>query len=144
MNLWLDRSLPVLQWVRDHEGIKTLASLGDIAAATGMSADDADAELERLAGDGLVVAEVHRTLNGGNAAGWFVAGPRLTGQGARALGDWPDGNKLITVLERMAEEEVDSTKKTGLRRLADAARDVGQSVISEMLVAYLKAQGHLP
>lgn len=144
MSLWLTRSLPVLQWIADHEGTKTLASLGDIAVAVGLSADEVDTELERLHRDGLVDARISRTLNGGNAAGWHVASPRLTGAGARALGEWPDGERFLAVIEHLANEEPDVVKRSALTRIAGVMRDVGTSVVSEMLVAYLRSVGHLP
>lgn len=144
MSIWLTRSLPVLQWVADHEGTKTVVSLGDIADAVGLSADDVDAELERLHRDGLVHARIGRTMNGGNAAGWHVASPRLTGAGARALGEWPDAERFLAVIEHLANDEPDVVKRSAIARVAGVMREVGTTVVSDMLVAYLRSVGHLP
>lgn len=144
MSLWLHRSLPVLQWIADHEGTKTIVSLGDIADAVGLTADEVDSELERLHRDGLVDAEIARTLNGGNAAGWHVAAPRLTGAGARALGEWPDGERFLAVIEQLSREEPDEARRSALARIAGVLREVGTSVVSDLLVAYLRSVGHLP
>jgi hypothetical protein len=128
-----ERELLVLKWVQANEGTMTHVTLGEIADVIHLTAIQVDTEFERLHSDGLVDAKVRRTLNGGNAAGWRVLAPRLTGAGVRALREGPDGLALIAVVERMAEVEPDPTKRSALLRLASAAREVGATVLSEIL-----------
>jgi predicted ArsR family transcriptional regulator len=86
--MWSELALPVLKWIQAHEGMPTSVTLGDIADAVGLTAEQVRTELGRLHGDRLIEMQLSKALRA-DPAGLWVFGARLTGAGARAIAEWP-------------------------------------------------------
>jgi predicted ArsR family transcriptional regulator len=142
-DLWRDRSLPVLVWIAAHEEGEGIAGLAAIAEETGLTPAQIDAEVERLASDGLIqYTRFIRTM--GPASSWGILKPRITGEGARRLGLWPTVDQLLDAVERMADQTADPKEQSRWRALASAIRDVGVPVLTQTLEAYVKSKMRLP
>ncbi|HEX6328240.1 MAG TPA: hypothetical protein VFZ72_16865 [Jiangellaceae bacterium] len=72
----------------------------------------------------------------------FYIGLRLTGQGRRAIGQWPaEGNEAVDAflarIEQAIERSDDDVERSGLRRLLDASRVFARDVSVEVAAAVL-------
>lgn len=140
---WNRLALPILEAVfrfeeADAEGTQT----SDVAQATGLELEPTRRELRRLYEDGLVIGEVLSWTGP-----WDMYGIRLSGQARRQIGQWPPEDSydaLLEVLRLQIENEQDPDQRTRLERLRETIGEVGQSVVSTVLAAYLKNQIGLP
>jgi hypothetical protein len=137
-NLWETRALPILRYIAAHEADDTFITVGDLADATGIEAKLVTLEVERLLDGGYIPGALRKSLSGGDPRPWFLEESRLTERGARALDLWPQAEQFLQVLEARAEGEPDPARRKALMGVLQAVREVGTSVIGEILATAAK------
>ncbi|MDQ3954457.1 MAG: hypothetical protein M3285_02785 [Actinomycetota bacterium] len=141
---WNRLALPILEAVfqleeDDADGLQT----ADIAKTAGLELDATRRELRRLYESGLVVG----SLLEWTSTPWDMYGIRLSAEARRQIGQWPSESSyeaLLDVLQLQIDNATDSDERTRLVRLRAAIGEVGQSVVSTLLAAYLKHHIGLP
>ena len=145
MNLWESRALPIMRYAAEHESEQRLVNIGELASATGIDPNDVVVEVERLTESGYIAGRLQKLMTGGDPGPWFIDKPlRLTERGARALTVWPQADSLLEALESRAVTESDPTRKTALRAMVGAAKDIGINVLGEVIAAAAKKSAGLP
>lgn len=140
-NHWSFRAVPILKYVQAQEGQIRVVSMGEIADATGLTAEQATIEVERLVAGRFLSGPVSKSM--GPTEGWLLVSPRLLEKGARALGHWPDpGQRLIELIEARLASEDDSLGKAKWGKLLEVVRDLGVQTVSSLVVAAVTGQIH--
>jgi hypothetical protein len=138
---WNSIEVPPLLAVRSGELSTDRSMFIADDAARGAGIDDislATRRMRALAEDGYVAFDD----DGGLVAGpGFYIGLRLTGQGRRAIGQWPaEGNEAVDAflarIEQAIERSDDDVERSGLR-LVDASRVFARDVSVEVAAAVL-------
>lgn len=127
------RDLRVLDAIRDLESQGSVAGSRDqVAAATGLDRADVNDAIIGLIGGGYVTGNDAGTM----AERWDWMDLRLTGDGRRAVGQWPSadpGETLLRLLEERIATTADPDERSRLTKVLDALTDVGTGVISGVL-----------
>lgn len=123
-HLWHERALPILQFIAELESNVSVLDVGTIADGTGISPEHVWTELQRLIDGHLVAGTFKAYMSGDTKRGELVIHPRLTADGARAIGAWPSGNDFFTVLSELIEREPDTERKSKLQKLRTTVRDI--------------------
>lgn len=101
--------------------------------------------MERLLESGYIAGRLQKLMTGGDPRPWFIDKPlRLTERGARAVNIWPQAEDLVEALEARAANEPDPGRKGALRTMAGAAKDVGVTVLGEVIAAAARKTAGLP
>jgi hypothetical protein len=136
---WESRDLPVLNAVvtlLEQPGAFE-ATVGDIAAHTGIKPADVDKSIEAL--EGVFVSEYHRMQTGADPTSWAVT--RITPAARQAVGQWPSADSLLTQLinglNDAADHEPDPERKSRLRAVASglggSVWDVAKDIIARVI-----------
>ena len=133
VDLWETRALPILRFIAEQEGQQRLITIGELAEATGVAPNLVTVEVERLLEAGYIPGRLRKSRTGGDPTPWFLDQARLTERGARAVSIWPKAEQFLQVLEARADEESDPGRKKALVTLVSAIKDVGVSVIGEVI-----------
>ena len=107
-------------------------SRDQVAAATGLDRADVNDAIIGLIGGGYVTGNDAGTM----AERWDWIDLRLTGDGRRAVGQWPStdpGETLVRLLEERIATTADPDERSRLTKVLDALTDVGTGVISGVL-----------
>ncbi len=140
-DLWSLRADPILRYVQEQEGQIRVVSIGEIADATGLTAEQATVEVERLIASGFLTGPVTKSM--GPTEGWLLVSPKLLEKGVRALGHWPDpGQRLIELIEARLASEEDQAGKAKWGKLLEVVRDLGVQTVSSLVVAAVTGQIH--
>lgn len=131
-----------------------------VHAETGSPADTTSEFIRRCNEDSTVQRTLAALIEDGYIAGAGVFWPlgqgepvisadvlRLTPKGRRAVGQWPSGQAgdvLIRTLEAMLIELPEGPTKGRVRRLLEAAREVGTDVLTGVVSKVLKSTMGLP
>lgn len=145
---WLSREVPVLEAVarlgdRLEPG-SSMLGVEEVAAEAGCDRDTAIRSLLALIEAGYVSGRP----NPGDDRIMSIRGIELLERGRRAVGSWPrEEGGLEVLLELLADQidaEPDEEKKSRLKRLREAAQDVGKDVGTSLLTAWFKSVSGLP
>lgn len=135
---WDTRDLPVLRAIVEasDEGVEHVEA-AEIAKRTGFDDDTVQSALWALAGE---QPEFFRHVDASSMQGRYMhAAFQPTGHARRTVGTWPSPEQwadlLVKALEEAADNEHDEVKRGKLRKLADDAGAVGQSVLSDVIAA---------
>jgi hypothetical protein len=138
---WLSRALPILEYI-STKSESELISIGEIADETGVAASDAVSEVERLIGARYISGKVVKMMTGGDVRPWFIEGAGIAERGARAIGMWPSDDifgDFLKYLDSSIEASTDEMEKTRLQKLRTALFEIGSSVGTSLLSAWLQS-----
>jgi hypothetical protein len=140
---WHSRAVPILEAVRDVEGMEEAYGLqiGYLAERTGLDPNHVAVEVERLIEGGYLAGTLAKPMSGGDVRPWRVSSARLAPTGARAVGLWPPSDPyqaLLALLERRVAEAPDEETRSKWRKVRDTilglGKDVGTNLIANVLV----------
>lgn len=128
---WFTTDLPVLDAAVELFSSGPL-NAAEIAETTGLDVARVGVALSRLNGE---YVEVLEDMDGWEAAVVFAIHPAAR----RAVGQWPSpevlAQRIVSQLDRAADQEPDPAKKSKLRALAKAAGEVGTKALGGIIAA---------
>lgn len=130
---WETRELPLLEVIAaaEQEGPTYALPSDEVGRRAGL--DQMAAQMGRR--------ELHRAgyIRGADVSshdGWGLINIKLEERGRRQVGQWPSENgydELIRLLDGRLESTDDEDERGSLRRLRDAATDVGRGAVSALI-----------
>lgn len=130
---WETRELPLLDVIAaDEEDGPTYALPSDeVGQRAGLDPMAAQIGLRELHRAGYI-----RGVDVSSHDGWGLINIKLEERGRRAVGQWPSENgydELIRLLDGRLASTDEEDERSSLRRLRDAATDVGRGVVSAVI-----------
>lgn len=148
MDTWTTRELPVLRaLVTSFEDVETSSvRIETLVATSGLDEKEVQRALRALssAEPPYVIGQKP------NQVSYPIVVTEVTERARRAVGQWPTsdlpGDVLLAALRDEADREPDETKRSRLRRAADALGAVGSDVVTKVLAEILGTgiEGHMP
>ena len=134
---WNEIALPLLRYIGENESDSwnKVQSDKELAAAAGLAdrVDEVNYEMRRLIDGGYIAC---RSEPGRLQPGTEYFGQRLTGDGARAINQWPP-NDLVTALQSYIDLQINEVESDEDRqrweRLKWAIRDLPSHMIGAMI-----------
>jgi len=130
---WESREIPMLEVIAldEQQGSGVPLASDVIGMRAGLADRDVAVGLRALhEADYVTGAAIHTT------GGWSMINVRLTERGRRAVGQWPSddlADELIRILDARIERAHDEGERSRLKKLRDAALDVGRGLLSDAL-----------
>lgn len=144
VDLWESRALPILRYVGAHETSMGFISVGEIAKETGIDVHAVAVELERLIDAGYIPGQLQKMGAGGDPSPWFLTESRLSERGARAVSVWPRAEILLKTIEERAQLEPDPVRRRSLLMLAAAVKEIGVTMLTDLMTSAAKKMLNLP
>jgi hypothetical protein len=133
---WRDQELPILEAVGAGEVRGELLDSLSAGAAAGLTGSAAARAVQALVENGYLVGAYDDDISV-IYEGYFNL--RLTGEGRRAVGQWPadPATRLLAELDRRIAAEADPGMRLRLERARSTLGDMGKQVLAEVLATVL-------
>lgn len=132
---WSGRDLPVLDAMVElsERGLAAIFNLNEVAQLSNIPIIEVGKAARVLSEAGLI--DLRMTMTGGDPGPWHVT--NVSAKARQLTGAWPSADslaaRLIEVLEKQAEEEVDPARKKVLRKILGRAGEATRSILVEIL-----------
>lgn len=132
-DLWASRSLPILEAIGTANQHGESPALLEVADDAGLDVETAGRELKTLIDDGYVLG----TDVGNLSIRHNWQNLELTGDGRRAVGQWPNPEALteqfLAMLEQQAENAKTATDRENADRAVTALSDISKGVLTSII-----------
>lgn len=138
-DLWGTRDLPLLTVVAEaFERSGPVERVSSLFGIDGLTDRDVVTGIRALYQDGLISGIDASSMND-----FELLEIELTGDGRRALGQWPSGHpydELLALIASRIEASTDPDERSRLERLASAMKGLGEGVVANLLAALIQRQ----